>query len=173
VVFPAKDARINEIRINVDGYLSKVEQSGIEKFFFLRDHDQCVVDLCHDLKIISGSVIPVGGAPKIFIKPPVGGGAVGPSIAIDAGETEAWKEDNRKKLAVVETNERYLVVYIDILNGLPWVALTDFNPPPAPAHLPREITRLWLIGHAKQTENEFVVWHASAKEPWQRILVTT
>ena len=168
MIFPVKGARIDRIRAAADECLFRLEQAGIEKFSLVRDwHHQCVQDVCRDLNVISGSVISTRTSPMIFIASAVGGGAVGPSIVIEAGEKEAWKKDNRKKLGAAKTAEHHLVVYIDPINGLPWVALTDFEPPSALPNLPEEITDIWLVGHDKET-NEFVIWRASIKEPWTR-----
>src|SRR5260370_3827660 len=136
VVFPAREANINEIRAKIDGHLSKVEQAGIAKFFCIRDKSQCVQDLCSELKIMSGSILPTEAPPKIRIAFPAGGGAVGPSIATEAGENEAWKEDNRKKLGAPKTADRHLFAYIDIINRQPWRAPTDFCPPFTTPNLP-------------------------------------
>src|ERR1022692_114665 len=156
LIFPAKGARIDRIRMAADDRLSRLEQAGRDEFSWVRDwHHQCVQDVCRNLKITSGSVIRTGAAPMIRIASPGGGGAVGASTAIAAGEKEAWKQDNRKKLGAAKTAERHLVVYIDPMNGLPWVALTDFRPPSALPNLPEEITDIWLVGHAKEN-NEFV-----------------
>lgn len=173
VIFSNKRARIENIRRVADEYLSRLEQTGIEEFSWIRDsHHQIVSDVCHDLGVMSGRVISAVTTPKICIASPVGGGAVGPSIAIIAGEKEAWKQDNRKKLAATKTVERHLVVYIDVTNGLPWIALTDFEPPSTLPNLPEEITCIWLIGNEREA-NEFVVWRASIKEPWNRFHVRT
>ena len=191
MVFTAKDAAtIPVIRSKADEYLAKVEQAGLENFRCLdaqtarRQREaglerflppcvpRCVEDICYDLKIMSGSVISTEAPPRILIGHPVGGGAVGPSVAIKAGEREASKEDNRKKLGAAKTDERHLVVYVDI--GLPWIALTTFEPPSALPELPEEITHIWLIGRNGETnKDEFVVWVASTKEPWrsQRVVV--
>ncbi len=150
----------------------RLEQAGIEKFSLVRDwHHQCVQDVCRDLNVMSGSVISTGTSPRIFIASPLGGGAVGPSIAIQAVEKEAWKQDNRKNLGAAKTAEHHLVVYIDVMNGLPWVALTDFEPPSTLPNLPEEITCIWLVGHGEE-ENQFVVWHAKAQEPWRSLRIT-
>lgn len=168
-IVPAKGANINKIRASADEYLFRLEQSGIEKFSWVRDwHRPFVQELCRDLAITSGSVITTETVPEIYIMSPIGGGAVGPSVAIKAGEKEAWKQDNRKKLRAAKTPEHHLVVYIDAMNGLPWVALTDFEPPSALPNLPQEITRIWLVGHGKEA-NEFVVWRAGVKEPWSSL----
>jgi hypothetical protein len=168
-VFPAKDANIKKIRGAADEYLFRLEQAGIENFFWGRDFEhQCVQDICRDLTITSGSVIFTEASPKIHIALPIGGGAVGPSIAIEAGEKEAWKRDNRDKLGSARMPEHHLVVYIDPMNGLPWVALTDFEPPSALPKLPEEISRIWLVSHGAE-DNEFVVWYASTKEPWRSL----
>jgi hypothetical protein len=51
------------------------------------------------------------------------------------------------------------------MDGLPWVALTELEPPSALPNLPEEITRVWLIAHAIEIEeDEFVVWRASRNE---------
>lgn len=171
LITPTKDANINRIREAADEYLFGLEQAGIESFYWVRDFErQCVQDICYGLKIIGGSVIPTGASPKICIASPIGGGAVGPSTAIAAGEQEAWKQDNRDKLRAAKTVEHHLVVYIDAMNGLPWVALTDFEPPSTLPSLPTEITSLWLVGHGKGT-NEIVVWRASTAEPWSSLRV--
>jgi hypothetical protein len=164
VIFPAKNARINKIRQLADEYLSRVEQAGMDKFFCVRDwQHQCVHSICNDLGVTSGQVTLTGASPTIRIASPIGGGAVGGSDAIEAGKKEAWKQDNRKKLAATRVAEHDFVVYIDVTNGLPWVALTDFEPPSVLPNLPREITHMWLVG---EKVNAFVVWHASTKEPW-------
>jgi len=168
VICPTRNARIGKIRKSADEYLSKVEQAGIEKFSWLRNEHQCVEDICRDLGIVSGSVIPTETSPNIRIQLPIGGGALGAITAVEAGEKEAWKQDNREKLGAANTAERHLVVYIDVANGLPYVALTDFDPPLAVPKLPPEITRLWLLAHGEEAD-EFVVWYGSAKEPWRSL----
>lgn len=171
-VSPAMTARIVKIRKEVDEYLSRVEQAGIENFYWVRDEHPSVEAICSDLGILSGSVIHGDTSPKIRIALPVGGGAVGAITAVQAGEKEAWKQDNRDKLGAAKTAERHLVVYIDLMNGLPWVALTDFAPPLAAPKLPPEITHLWLVADEGQAD-EFIVWHASTKEPWASLRITT
>jgi hypothetical protein len=161
-------APINKIRKEVDEYLSKVEQAGIEKFYWVRDENPAVEAICRDLGILSGSVFSTGTSPKIRIQLPIGGGALGANTAVEAGEKEAWKEDNREKLGSAKTAQRHLVVYIEVANGLPYVALTDFDPPFAVAKLPPEITHLWLLAHGEEAD-EFVVWYGSANEPWRSL----
>lgn len=192
IVFAIDPKTIPVIRKKADECLAKVEQAGFERFNNLdactarRQREaalekvlappvpRCVEDVCCELKIQFGSVIPEETSPKIYIRPPVGGGAVGPSVAIEAGEREALKKDNQKKLGAANTEEHHLVVYVGI--GLPWIALTEphFDAPSAVPKLPPEITHIWLIGHSgKSNEDEFVVWRASAKDPWrsQRVVV--
>jgi hypothetical protein len=173
MVFPNSDANINKIRAKIDGCLFEVEQMGASEFRWLRG-PQCALDLCFDLKINSGSVFPTDGAPQIFISGPGGGGAVGANLAIEAGEKEASKDDNRKKLGASGATEHHLAVYIDVSNGLLWVALTDFQPPTTLPKLPQEITFLWLVGHGRATD-EFVIWRAGVKEPWcsRRVVIPT
>jgi len=167
--------------------LAKVEQSGWDSFclldawearqyreagldgFFPPVVPRCIEDICYDLKIESGSVLGPGAPPRIRIGHPIGGGTVGASVAIEAGKTEAWKDDNRKKLGRAKTDERHIVVYMDA--ELPSRSLSYFEPPPTLPNLPAEITHIWLIAHGEEIGGEwngFDVWRASAKEPWQR-----
>jgi hypothetical protein len=173
LIFPAKGARIDRIRAAADERLSRLENEGIDTFSCVRNWNQeCVQNVCRDLNAMSGSVIPTLLTPIIRIALPSGGGAVGASVAIEAGEKEAWKQDNRKKLGAARTSERHLAVYIDPMNGLPWVALTDFEPPPAFPNLPEEITHIWLVGGAEE-KNKFVAWRASANESWNSVRLST
>jgi hypothetical protein len=166
LIFPVQGARLNRIWQAADENLSKLEQAGFDKFHYVRDWDEpAVQDVCRELGITSGHVIRGTPSPIICVASPGGGGAVGSNLAIEAGEIEAWKPDNRKKLDTAETSERHLVVYIDVLNGRPWVALTDFEPPSAFPNLPEEITHIWLVGHRNKTK-ELAVWRGGQKEPW-------
>ena len=162
VIIPATD-EIMEIRRSADRYLAKLEEEGIDSFPPVRTPS--TRQICRDLPIFFGAVVSSFGEPTIEIWPPIGAGAVGPRLAIKTGETEAWKEDNRKKLGAAKTAERHLVVYIPA-GSLPWSALTSFEPPAILPRIPEEITNLWLIGRGKNP-NEFVVAHASTSETWR------
>jgi hypothetical protein len=166
VIFPAKGASINKIRSCADLQLAKLEEDGIERFFWVSERSLSVQELCCNLQITSGAVISLEAEPTIRIGYPVGGGAVGASLAVEAGEREAMKPDNRKKLGATRKAERHLVVYIDAGCGLPWMALTSFTPDPILPRIPVEITHLWLIGHG-QNPNEFFVWFGSSTETWR------
>ena len=190
MIFPIQNANISNIRKKADEYLSSLEQAGIERFSSYLDAvtsrrckklgieksiaspvPECIENICVDLQLNSGLVVDEGGTPEIFIHHPVGGGAVGSSVAIKAGEREASKEDNRKKLGAAKIDKRHLVVYVDI--GLPWIALMTFEPPPALPELPEEITHIWLIGHSGEAnKNEFIVWGAGKNEPWHSQVVS-
>ena len=168
MIFPTMGASIRKIREAADEYLFRLEQEGIENFSCVRGGPRSVYDVCRDLSLTSGSVIRTVESAKILIAHPIGGGAVGPRLAIEAGEREAWKKDNRRKLRAAKTAEHHFVVYIDTANGLPWIALTDFEPPSVLPNLPEEITSMWLVGHGNKA-NEFVVWCANSKQPWRSL----
>jgi len=186
MIFPTKNADMRKIRSRLDEYLFVLEQAGIESFSAtygvvcsrpqeqvcaLPSMPQSVRAICSDLEIDSGSTIPTSEAPKIFIEPPGGeGGWPRTSDAIEAGEREAWKCDNRKKLGAAQTKERHFVVCIDVMNSLPKDALTHFEPPSALPNLPEEITHIWLIGYSGEA-CKFIVWKASTKEPWRSFTV--
>lgn len=167
IIFPAPSADIPRIRNSVDDLLSQLEQRGVENFSFT-DRELWGHPICRELGVTSGAVI--AGNTKtpstIKIAYPVSGGAVGPTTATEAGEREAWKQDNRTKLSVAKSGERHIVVYVDGTNGQPWTALTEFDPPSALPNLPDEITHIWMIGQT--AENSFVLWRGSKREMWRK-----
>jgi|SRR5579884_1520390 len=169
IIFTAYKSSIPKIRTDADSCLAELEKEGIDGFSCV-DSSSTVQKACCHLGITGGSVISFTGKPTIHIAGPVVGGAVGPSLAIEAGEREALKPDNRQKLGAAGTDERHLVVYVDVSYGLAWTALTSLDPPANRAKLPQEITNLWLIAQGNNT-NEFVVWRAGAKETWQSMKV--
>lgn len=167
LIIPATD-EIMKIRQSVDPYLAKLEEEGIGSFPPVRT--PTARQMCRDLRIAFGSVLHTDGKPTIEIGPPIGAGAVGSRRAVETGETEAWKEDNRKKLGAANTAERHLVVYMPA-GSLAWSALTNFEPPATSPNIPEEITDLWLIGQGEKLD-EFVVWHAGIKETWMSTRVS-
>jgi hypothetical protein len=169
IIFPTKGASIRRIRTDADFSLAGLEQEGIDRFYCVSRFPSVQKACCH-LEIIGGGVVSSDCQPTICIAGPIGGGAVGPSLAIEAGEREAVKPDNCRKLGAAQTPERHLVVYIDGSNGLAWTALTSFAPPATLPKIPDEITNLWLIGQGDR-RNEFVVWRAGTTETWQSIKV--
>jgi hypothetical protein len=185
IIFAMDAKTIPAIRRKTDEYLAKVEQAGKHSFTWLdacttrlqrevglegvipSRVPRCVEDICYDLKIKSASVIWDEGPAKIFIAQTARGGAVGPSVALKAGEHECQKHDNRKKLGAAKTAERHLLVYVGESNGLARAALSDFEPPQELPNLPEGITHIWLAGWSI-SEVELVVWRASTKETWRR-----
>lgn len=165
VIFPTRGACINGIRRDADQHLAKLEREGIDSFY-CTSGSRDVRNVCCQLQITFGAAISSDGKPMILIAGPIGAGAVGPSLAIRAGEKEAWKQDNRGKLAAADKAERHLVVYFP-KGGLPWTSLTSFVPPSILPKIPNEVTNLWLIGHSEKNENEFVAWRASTNETWR------
>jgi hypothetical protein len=169
LIFPINGASIRKIRADADIYLAALEREGIDSFSCVCSSPSVQKACCH-LQITGGAVISSDLNPTIRIAGPGGGGAVGPSLAIEAGERAALKQDNRRKLGAAQTTERHLVVYIDGSSGLAWTALTSFAPPAIPPTIPDEITNLWLIGQG-DNGNEFVVWRAVATQTWQSMKV--
>jgi len=169
VIFPSNGASIPKIRADADRCLARLEKEGVGNFSCVSS-SATVQEICCQLQITGGGCFSAGCSPKIRIEFPIGGGAVGASLAIEAGEKEASKQDNRKKLGDAKSAMRHLVVYIDASNGLPWSALTNFAPPPVLPVIPDEITNLWLIGPTEE-EHQFVGWYASTHEIWRSIRV--
>jgi hypothetical protein len=192
MIFATDAKTIPAIREKADEYLAEVEQAGQQSFYWLdavttrlqREAGlekvlppcvpRCVEDICYDLKIMKGSAISEEGPPKIFISHPVRGGAVGPSVALKAGDRECKKNDNRKKLGAAKKADRHLVVYVDVTNGLPWCALMDSEPPAELPELPEELTHIWLIAYSGEVNSKdaFVVWRASATEIWRKFKIS-
>jgi hypothetical protein len=168
LIFPVNGATIPRIRADADIYLAALEREGIDSFSCVSSSPSVQKACCH-LQITGGAVISSDLNPTIRIAGLGGGGAIGPSLAIEAGERVALKQDNRRKLGAAQTIERHLVVYIDAAS-VPWMALTSFSPPAIQPSIPNEITNLWLIGQG-DNGNEFVVWCAGATETWQSIKV--
>jgi len=100
--------------------------------------------------------------------PPGGGGAVGPTLALDAVSREAFRDDNRRKLASAGTSERHLAVYIDVMNFRAWCGLIDFDPPAILPDLPEEITDAWAFSETRQVD-QYAVWRASKRKPWRNL----
>jgi hypothetical protein len=169
LIFPINGASIRRIRADADIYLAALEREGIDSFFCVSSSPFVQKACCH-LQITGGAVVSSDRNPTIRIAGPGGGGAVGPNLAIEAGEREALKQDNRRKLGAAQNTERHLVIYIDGSNGLPWTALTSFAPPAILPKIPGEITNLWLIGHTEK-KDEFVAWYASTNETWRGMKV--
>jgi hypothetical protein len=190
-ITPMRNANINAVREKADAYLATLEDAGILEFsafevneskqikeaglhsiFGDRVVPECVEFLCDDLMLQTGGVISSEGSPRIILGFPIYGGAVGPECAINAGNTEAWKDDNRKKLGAATTKERHLVILMHVMNGLAWTALADSDPAVTLPELPPEIDHIWLLADVGgKAANKFVVWRASKTMHWHKLLV--
>lgn len=172
LIFPSPNAHIKDIRKGADKYLAELEAAGLEEIdcFRTRGFPECVQKICVDLKLISGAVFSSEPAPGITLSGVGGSGAVGPTCATKAGEKEA--EANKEKLGKAVTEERHLVVYVDQMNDLPYVALTSFEPPSVLPNLPKEITHIWLVTEYEKAD-QFVVWYGSKTESWRRLILPT
>lgn len=168
LVFVASGTSIKLVKNNIDEYLARLESDGVSQFYLHDAQHPCIQDLCRDLGVVSASVISAGSSPTITVTLTASGGAVGATSAVDVGEYEAQKTDNRRKLAAAGTEERALVVYIDPQSGGPWLAMTEFQPPATPAKLPAEVTSLWLIAPTCDQKDEFIAWYGTASQPWRR-----
>ena len=168
MVHPALVADPRRLRSSVDRYLADIEAEGIDRFWGPTDVNSPSVErIYRDLAVISGSVFPHWKEPgQIGIALPSRGGAFKKAgAAVEAGEKEAFKDDNRKKLGASGATERHLVVYVFLTNYEPWCALVDCDPPAEPPRLPPEVTDLWLFSEARSA-NEYRVWRGRASSPW-------
>ncbi len=170
-IFPSPGAQIKEIRKKADEYLARLEADGLEEFDIHRIHSspEGVQSICVDLSLEFGVAFDSADeSPEIRIAGAGGIGALDATTATDAGEKEA--SANKEKLGKARTGERHLVVYIDQMNGLPYVALTTFQPPSCLPNLPDEITHIWLVTEYERAD-QFVVWHGSKTESWRKMLL--
>ncbi len=170
ILFPLDGADIPKIRRQADSLIAGFERNGVDDIDCLRSYsDSTISNVCNELLITGARVVADAGA-QIIICHPVRGGAVGQDSAVRAAEEEASKPDNKRKLGAAGTTERHLAVYIDARAGVPWISLTEFQPPSVKPVLPPEITDLWLIGHTHNT-NEFIAWHGSSNQQFSAKIV--
>lgn len=162
----AKGAPIKPIKRELDHYLSVLEQNGVEHFNSAQSGPKCVHEVCSKLHVQFGRAFSSTLSAKLYIGSPGQGAAIAASIATEAGEREAWKGNNRKKLRAARTSQRLLFVYLDVMNGSPWIALTQFEPPSILANLPKEITKIWLTASSGEG-GDFVVWEGSTEQQWR------
>ncbi len=169
-IWPGSGATINRIRASIDRYLAPIESAGIERFFSASDrHKHVSVDnIYKDLQVSGGYVMKHETPGYIHIAFPLGGGPVGAGLVHEAVRLEAFKEDNRRKLAAAGTAERHLFVFVDVLNRRVWTALVDLSPPMDVLELPEEITDVWVVGPA-QSNHQYVVWQGTRDSAWRRL----
>jgi hypothetical protein len=152
-------------RKDVDKYLAALEDAGIDSFFepdcLKNNTPKEVFAIYRDLNVFSARSVPTSGAAVIRISAVLGGGAVGQASPTRAAEREIGP--NKDKLGKATTKERHLVVYVDQLNGSPWIGMTSSEPPNGFPNLPTEITHLWLIA---QIRDRYVVWLGTSTQPW-------
>jgi hypothetical protein len=153
------------IRKDVDKYLAALEDAGIDSFFepdcLKSNTPKEVSAIYRDLNVFSAQSFPTSGAAVIRIGAVLGGAAVGQASPTRAAEREI--SPNKDKLGKATAKERHLVVYVDQLNGAPWMGMTNFEPPNEFPNLPTEITHLWLIA---QIRDRYVVWLGTSTQPW-------
>lgn len=165
IVFAGASARIAHLRNNLDAYLARLELAGIDRFSFTDSHIPCVTEVYRDLKVDYGLVVSTTKSPSLYISPSSEGELVRPDSAIRAGEREAWKDDNRRKLGSAGTNERHLAVYIDVSDASAWTALNWTDPPKTIPILPAEITDIWILAETG-CPKEFAFWHGTSNQFW-------
>ena len=95
--------------------------------------------------MLGGAVIQWQQPGYIHMALPITGGAIGPSLVLDAVKVETFKDDNRKRLGFAGTDERHLLVYMHHGNYLARSAFQDFEPPAVLPELPAEITHVWVF----------------------------
>jgi hypothetical protein len=77
----------------------------------------------------------------------------------EAVEAEAFKSDNRAKLASAGTSEAHLFVFVEPVNHRVWTPLVEYPPPSEAPDLPPEVTHVWAAGYSRSGDG-YVVWCA-------------
>jgi hypothetical protein len=168
---PRSGADITLIREKADAALAAVEAAGFTSFGPGATPNDAAIDyVANDLGIFFGNVIDSVRPGVITLAPPMGGGAIGPSLVHDAFMIEAERPDNRKKLADSHAPERHLAVYVDPAHHRAWVPLVELAPPEETVCLPSEITHGWVFSEAR-IEGVHVIWRGQTGGPWQRLTI--
>ena len=164
IVHPTLEARINNIRRQIDSYLAEVETEGRSHFFAYVDfyESPAVRRLLEDLQIEAGDVTK-WKTPGICITLPGQGAGPNPREVDDAVLREAQKQDNRRKLQEAEYPEKHLFVCIDFRFYAPWYAINKGKPSGLPMRLPKEIDIVWAVAG---TSGLYAVWRAKRDQPW-------
>lgn len=167
-VQPVATAKINDIRERVDQYLAALEEEGIERFFSPFEVQSAAIKaIYHDLGVAAAWRIKVQQPPQIRIGLPNKEAMLGDGTpATEAALVEAWKKDNRSKLAQVTASRLHLFVYIDHSSFAAWFAMNHFEAPHSIALLPPEITDIWVVAQ-RQFPDIFIVWKSKAQNPWE------
>jgi hypothetical protein len=171
-IFLSPAAQIKVVRERADKYLAELEVQELENFSCtdsMCDSIECVQRICNDLSLTGGVGYSTNETKQKITPVLGGGGSFNEFTVIEAWEREAQKPDNLKKLRAAKTDERHLVVYVDMI-GLPYIALTSFAPPSVLPNLPVGITHAWLVSEHQKTDL-FVVWHGSKTQPWRRMII--
>ena len=167
IVYPKADAKIKRIRRDVDAYLAKIEDEGLQSFFFDTDAHEysSVYQIFEHLRIEGGTCGSREESRQICVTRPGSGGKVSASKVQDAVLHEAYKFDNIRKLEIFERLQRNLFVYLDFEYFLAHVSLIDCNPPTELVILPDKITHVWVATFTKNP-GELIAWKAQNGSQW-------
>lgn len=163
------DVRIRKAVQTVDGYLSAIEADGIEHFFEgSHPETSSVSSALTDLGISVGSALRLPAPARIWLGGPSDGcgSIVNGQDLQSAVKLEAWKQDNRKKLAMSGCAQRHLFVYVDPTNEHAWQAMVCRTLPEEPLLLPAEITHAWV---AAESPDGIIVWAAESGGKWREL----
>ena len=168
-VHPLRHAKISKIRKHIDFYLAAVEAEGWEQFnaFIDAADSPAIRAILQDLAIEGGQVMK-WKSPSISISTPSGGGRVYSTLINEAVETEAFKDDNRRKLRSAEGSEKHLFVYVTVMRHVVWVAVREGIMPTSGPKLPPEITHVWVATWTGDGAWH-TVWRAQKNSAWTHL----
>lgn len=170
-IVPKPTAWIQQVRDSADRYLSMIESAGGSVVPGATDRGlspefRRVEELGVEYAISFGG----GDSDHELSTPTPDGGWFSPTDVVRAVEVEAWKDDNRKKLAKAEADEAHLFLLIHPNNFLAWVALLDGDLPSDRPELPDEINAVWAA--AADRDGAFHVWTFRTASGWEDLGIT-
>ncbi len=165
------DASVNRVRRDIDEYLAAVESDRLTGF---TESDvsryPSVERVVRELRVDSAWPWPSRHPRVIRINPPTDSGWLDSGDVRTAVETEALKDDNRRKLAKSGAAERHLFVYLDPTSSAARVALVNNRVPNGAPAIPEEVTHVWAATESGEP-NEFVVVRAERLGGWELLRV--
>lgn len=166
-LFLDPDAHVATLHGQVVELLAELEREDVDAFGVNTPGAIFSVGPLRELGVASGRAIETKGRNTVELTHGPGGGRIAGSVATDAAEREAWKKDNREKLAETGLDKTHLFVLLHPGEGARGV-MNRRPPPDGEPDLPPEIAHLWAAGKVFN-EQRYVVWRGSRDEPWAQL----
>ena len=164
-ILVSENARIKQVRNEIDQYLRNIEALGMSRFFSQMDSRvEPIRRIWTELCVEAGWKTKLK-RPGIGIYPPPCGGRARPEYVWQALQTEITKPDNLHKLRRSGGSHRHLFVVIEGLQGPAYVSIRSCEPPTGVPKLPPQITHVWAVA---EEGDLLYVWLAD-REGWHNL----